>query len=280
MKINRSLTFALVNYCTFTALQAQTPLVGTGSIYNDIFPASTPVTYDVPGGGLLSITLSNGSTNGTRGLWNLTAQGGANASLLGLGLLESAAETQLTGSALKFDISNDNNSLLGLLGVGASVHYAWNAQAYFNTSGSELSYTPNTHYSISFDIDGNNGLLSSTLGLTPTFNFALIDGNGNALASNSSGTLINLVGLLGTGVTSGTVHLDYTVAGTVPTGNIGVRFTGDALVGATAVSLGTDYATISNLNITATPVPEPGGALLIASVGVVALLRRRRMGNA
>lgn len=277
MKSNIAIFFILVNCITISAINAQTTLVGSGSSYSSIFPSSAPVTYDVPGGGLLSITLSNGSTTATRGLWDLTAQGGANATIL-LSLTESAAQTTLTGTSLQFGITNDNNSLLGLLGVGTSIHYGWQAVAYFDTPGSILSYAPNTHYSVSFDVDGNNGLLSSVAGLTPSFSFELIDGLGNTLTSQSSGTLINIAGLLGTGVTTGTVNLDYILDGTVPTGPIGVRFTGDATVGATALSLGTDFATISNLNISTTPVPEPGGSVLIASVGLLMLLRRRRLG--
>lgn len=277
MKHNHTLMFALVNCFTITSLTAQTPLVGTGSSYSSIFPSSSPVTYDVPGGGLVSITLSNGSTTATRGLWDLTAQGGANATIL-LSLTESAAQVALTGSALQFQISNDNNSLLGLLGTGTSIHYGWQAVAYFDTPGDVLNYTPNTHYSVSFDVDGNNGLLSSVAGLNPSFTFELIDGLGNTLTSTSNTSQINIAGLLGSGVTTGTVNLDYMLDGTAPSGPIGVRFIGDAQVGATALSLGTDFATISNLNISATPVPEPGGSVLIASVGVLMLLRRRRLG--
>lgn len=259
-------------------LTAQTPLVGTGSSYNSIFSTPDSVTYDVPGGGLLSITLSDGSATTSSGIWDLTAQGGANATIL-LSLTESAAQTTLSGSDLQFNISNDNDSLLGLLGVGTSVHYAWDAVAYFDNPGDVLGYSADTLYSISFDVDGNNGLLSSVAGLTPSFTFELIDGLGNALDSGGSGTLINIAGLLGTGVTTGTVNLAYTLGNSPPSGPIGVRFHGDALVGATALSLGTDFATISNLNISATPVPEPGGSALIASVGLLMLLCRRRLAS-
>lgn len=275
MKLNLVIPFCLVHSFTILALNAQTPLVGTGSSYSSIFPSSAPVTYDVPGGGLLSITLSDGSTTATRGLWDLTAQGGANATIL-LSLTESAAQVALNGSALQFQISNDNNSLLGLLGAGTSIHYAWQAVAYFDTPGDVLNYTPNTHYSISFDVDGNNGLLSSVAGLNPSFTFELIDGLGNTLTSSNNTSQINIAGLLGSGVTTGTVNLDYLLDGTAPSGPIGVRFIGDAQVGATALSLGTDFATISNLNISASPVPEPGGSVLIASVGMVLLMRHRR----
>ena len=125
-------------------------------------------------------------------------------------------------------------------------------------------------------MNGSNGLLSSVSGLTPSFNVELIDGSGNALASNLNGTLINIAGLLGTGVPTGTINLDYTLSGAPPSGPIGIRFTGDALVGSTALTIGTDYATISNLSISASPVPEPGSALLVAIVGVAVSLRRRR----
>lgn len=277
MKFNHSFMFVVVNYFSLASIYSQTSLVGSGSSYNDIFPSSPPVTYDVPGGGLVSVTLSDGSISASQGLWDLTAQGGANATIL-LSLTQSAAQVALTGSALQFQISNDNNSLLGLLGAGTSIHYAWQAVAYFNTPGDVLSYSSNTHYSVSFDVDGNNGLLSSVAGLTPSFTFELIDGLGNTLASDNSSSQINIAGLLGSGVTTGTVNLDYTLDSTVPTGPIGVRFTGDAQVGATALSLGTDFATISNLNITASPVPEPGGTMLIAAVGLLMLLRRRRLG--
>ncbi|MBN8418010.1 MAG: PEP-CTERM sorting domain-containing protein [Verrucomicrobia bacterium] len=276
MKPNRVYFFILVNYFTILTLNAQTPLVGTGSSYSSIFPSSSPVTYDVPGGGLLSITLSNDSTTDTRGLWDLTAQGGANATIL-LSLTESAAQVALNGSALQFQISNDNDSLLGLLDTGTSIHYGWQAVAYFDTPGDVLNYTPNTHYSVSFDVDGNNGLLSSVAGLNPSFTFELIDGLGNTLTSSNNTTQINIAGLLGSGVTTGTVNLDYLLDGTAPSGPIGVRFIGDAQVGATALSLGTDFATISNLNISATPVPEPGGSVMIGTVGVLLLLRRRRL---
>lgn len=205
------------------------------------------------------------------------AGGGANLTIAAV-LVESAAQTRLTGSSLQFGVSNDNNLLLTALTLGTSIHYAWQAEAHFDTLGSELNYTPNTRYSVSFDVDGNNGLLSSVLGLAPSFSFELIDGLGNTLSRGGSSTPINLIGLLGTGVTTGTISLDYIVDGTVPSGPIGVRFTGDALVGVSALSLGTDFATISNLNITTTPVPEPGGCMLIAAVGVLILVRRRRLG--
>ncbi|MDB6117488.1 MAG: hypothetical protein JWO08_1269 [Verrucomicrobiaceae bacterium] len=259
---------------TLASAKAQTSLVGTGSSYDSIFSGPDEITYDVPGvGGILNLNLSNGFDTKTSGIWNLRAQGGANTSILGFGLFESAAQTSLTGTQLEFNISNDNNTLLGLLGVGPSLHYGWQATATFGT----LSYTSFTTYHVSFEMDGNNGLLSSVVGLNPGFGFELLDGSGNPLLSNGSGTLVNIAGLLGTGVTSGTVEVDYTVAGSAPAGAIGIRFTGDATLGATALGLGTGFATISNVNITASPVPEPGSGFLVAALGAAVLLRRRRL---
>ena len=261
-----------------SSTQAQTVLVGSGSSYTSPFAPADSITYNVPGGGLLSLTVANGTASKSSGIWNLSAQGGANISLLGLGLVESQAQTQLTGSALNFSVDNSPSSLLGSLGTGASIHYGWNALATFGSAGSVLDYAANTTYQVSFHVDGNNGLLNSVAGVTPSFNFELVDGSGNPLTDISSGTLINIAGLLGTGVPSGDITLDYTVGGTAPTGPIGVEFIGDATVGASALGLGTDFATVSNLSITASPVPEPGGGLFVGSVGMLALLHRRRLG--
>lgn len=218
----------------------------------------------------MNITLSDGSSTVSPGVWDLTAQGGAN-----LTVIESGAQLALTGSALQFNISNSAGPLIAALGIGTSLHYGWTARAYFDTSG-VLNYQPNTMYNISFNVTGSNGLLGSVLGVTPQFTFELIDGNGVALASQGSGTLINVAGILGTGVTSGTVNLNYMVDGTAPTGPIGVRFTGDTLIGASALGIGTNFATISNLNINATPVPEPSSCLLLGTIGMHFLLRRKR----
>lgn len=257
---------------TFT--RAQTPLVGAGSSYTNIFTPNTTLTHNVPGGGLLSITVDNTTSTTSAGLWDLAAQGGANANIV-LSLIESSAQTQLVNSTLKFNINNPNNSLFGLLGVGASVHYGWEATAYFDTPGSVLNYGNNTSYHISFDVDGDNGLLDSIAGVNSSLSFELVDSLGNALASNSNGSLISVAGLLG-GLQSGTINLDYTVQGTVPSGPIGIRFRGDTNVGTTALNLGTDFATISNVNISATPIPEPAGLMMIAAVGAMTVLIRRR----
>ncbi|MBE7498244.1 MAG: hypothetical protein HS117_25180 [Verrucomicrobiaceae bacterium] len=76
MKTTRHLLFLPLVVCLITNSQAQTPLVGPGSNYADVFSPSASVTYDVPGGELLSITLSDGFATANSGIWDLTAQGG------------------------------------------------------------------------------------------------------------------------------------------------------------------------------------------------------------
>ncbi|MDB6139989.1 MAG: hypothetical protein JWO94_3061 [Verrucomicrobiaceae bacterium] len=272
MKFSTEILTLFATTLIAVAAHAQTALVGNGSSFTNIFAPADTETHSVSGGGLLSLHLDNSTASKTSGIWNLAAQGGANISLFGFGLVESDAQTQLTGTSLKFNVTNDANSLLGSLGVGTSLHYGWQATADFGS----LTYTPFTTYHLSFDVDGNNGLLSSIAGVTPTFQFELVDGAGNPLTSNGSGALINVAGLLGTGVTSGTVSVDYTVAGSVPTGDLGLRFIVGATIGATALGIGNDFATITNVNLTASPVPEPGSGFLVGALGTVIIMRRRR----
>ena len=52
--------------------------------------------------------------------------------------------------------------------------------ATFDAAGKELFLLPNSVYQVSFDVDGSNGLLKSTLGLFPTFGLEMLDGAGHA----------------------------------------------------------------------------------------------------
>lgn len=255
------------------------PLVGPGSSYTSIFSPSGSATVDTPDGGLLSLSLGGSVGPTAIGLWDVQAAGGASVSLVGLGLLETGSQVALTGSSLQFNVSNNDSSLLGFLGTGTSIASSWGATATFNTPGLELTLAPNTRYDLSFDVDGHNGLLETGLGINPNFNVQLLDGNGNALNSTSSGTLISIAGLLGSGVTSGTVNLSFVTDSSVASGPIGVKFGGDANLNTTALGLGTNFATVSNLSLSATPVPEPSGAGLIFVTGVCLALRRRGRGR-
>ncbi len=47
-----------------------------------------------------------------------------------------------------------------------------------------------------------------------------------------------------------------------------VKFGGSADIGASALGIGTNFATVSNVNLSVDPVPEPGSAILIMVCGV------------
>lgn len=277
MKTSRILVM-LAAVITTDHTVAETALVGPGSFY--LAPFSTPgsVTHDVPGGGLLNVTLSGGTTSNNVGNWTLSAQGGANISLLGLGLLESGAQTALTGSSLRFGISNDTDSLLGALNTGTSLYYAWEAIVWFSTSGAEINFSPQSRYQVSFDVDGNSGLLDSVLGVTPSFSFQMVDAFGNPLTcDNTSSTLVNIAGILGTGVPTGTLTLDYTLGDVVPSGPLGIKFSGDVYLDETALGAGTTMATMSNLSLSVNSVPEPSGVMLLGSLALMVAMRRWRL---
>lgn len=224
-------------------------IVGADTAYASIFSPSGSVTVDPPNGGLLTLSLGGTAGPADVGFWSLKATGGVSIGLLGIGLTESGSRVSLDGSALKFQVSNNASSLLGWLGVGTSITSTWEATATFNKPGAPIELQPNTRYTVSFLVDGSNGLLQSGLGIAPSFTIELLDGSGNAIASQSSGTLINLLGLLGTGVTSGTVNLTFNTPGSVGTGAAKLRIKGSAALNTTVLGLGTTFASIRNLQI-------------------------------
>lgn len=222
--------------------------VGVGTSYSSIFTPASTVTVNPPDA-IIGISLGGTAGPTTSGIWSLKATGGVSISILGLGITETGAQVELTGSALKFNMSNNTSSLLGALGVGTSIAATWEAAAKYNTAGSVLNLQPNTRYTVSFFVDGSNGLLKSGLGIVPSFTTELLDGAGNAVAEKNSGTLINLVGLLGTGVTSGTVNLTFDTPSTVAAGAYSLRFKGGAVLNTTVLGLGRTFATISNVTV-------------------------------
>ncbi|MFN7562019.1 MAG: beta strand repeat-containing protein, partial [Prosthecobacter sp.] len=225
------------------------PVAGPGTAYSSIFAPAANATVNPPDG---LITMTFGGTAGpvTSGIWNLRATGGVSVSILGIGLTESGSRTELTGSALKFGVSNNSSSLLGMLGTGTSISSTWEAVAQFNTPGSPVQLKPGIRYAVSFDVDGQNGFLESGLGFVPTFTVELLDGAGNAMASTSSGTLINVLGLFGTGVKSGTTTLHFDIPYGVSPGACSLRFRASAALNTTILGLGTTFATVTNLRMT------------------------------
>lgn len=224
------------------------PLVGIGTSYPNPFSPDGNATVTPAHGSLLSLNLSGGTATQTSGIWELGATGGASISLLGLGLLESAPTTKLAGGDLEFDITQKPDSLLGYLGTGLAITYQWSAAGTFSSPES-LQLKPYSAYQVTFDVDGSNGLLKTVLGLVPSFSFQLLDGAGTPVAFETHGTLINIIGLLGTGVPTGTITLKFSTGSSVPAGPIKMVFKAKALVGAGALGLGKDFATVTNLKL-------------------------------
>jgi MYXO-CTERM domain-containing protein len=257
-----------------------------GSNYPGLFGPEDDVTVTpppLPSGTIAGVHLG-GSASGALGTyWQAQANGGAvlGSNLLGeVRLAETGAQVALNDSGgLEFNISNDPGSILGALGVGLGLTMNWSATATFDEPGEELFLLPNTIYRVVFDVDGSNGLLNSTLGLTPTFGIEMLDGAGNAIDSPADdGSLVNIIGLellgiIGSPPESGRATVDFQTGSTLPGGTAGLRFTGSAILPATALNLGTNFATISNLSVTA--VPEPS-ALALGLLGAAFALRRRR----
>jgi hypothetical protein len=250
-----------------------------GTNYPDLFAPSGSVTVDPSDGGLVGITLGGSATGPVGTYWDANAQGGASVSLLGIGLAETGAQVELTGSELRFDISNNADSLLGRLGTGAGVALNWSATATFDATGNELILAPNTIYVVTFDVDGSNGLLNSTLGLLPAFGLEFLDGSGTPIGVEGGGTLVNIIGLslepvLGPAVGTGRATVNFTTGSTVAGGPAGLRFTGEAVIPATAFGIGTNFATITNIGVT--QIPEPSLLAFVPLLGGALLIQRKR----
>jgi hypothetical protein len=252
-------------------------LVDSSGNYGDLFdPGGSDVTVNPPDS-LIGLTLGGTASGALGTYWDAEAQGGASLKVL-VGVTETGAQVALNNGELQFNISNNDASILGALGTGTSLDLDWSATATFDKAGSELLLAPNTTYQLTFDVDGSNGLLNSTLGIFPTFGVEFLDGNGDAVDAAGGGTLVNIIGLellgiVGSPPQSGRAVVQFQTGATVASGPAGVRFTGSALAPATVLDLGTEFASITNLNIAA--VPEPS-VLGLVGLGAFALFRRRR----
>lgn len=210
--------------------------------------------------------------------WTASATGGVEGYLLGIHTVSTGAQVALTGSTLEFNVDNDDNSLLGALGVGVSLALEWEATAKFDAPGNQLLLAPNTIYQVEFDVIGNEGLFSSTLGLVPQFSLELLDGSGNAVGVMGGGSLVDILGLelstyVGSPPDTQRAVAQFQTGSSVPGGAASVRFTGSALVPATALGIGEHYATVSGLSVT--QVPEPS-TLVLGLLGAAVGFRRRR----
>ncbi|WP_035610177.1 hypothetical protein [Haloferula sp. BvORR071] len=239
--------------------------VVSGTNYPNLFSPAGNVTVTPPaipdGVDLVTVELG-GSESGPLGTyWTAEANGGAvlGTNVLGaligeVRLAETGAQVALTGSALQFNIDNNPNSILGALGTGLGVSLNWSATAKFNAPGHALTLSPNTTYLISFDVIGGSGLLNSALGITPTFTTELLDGANAPVGISGGGTLLNLVGLQLAPVTgapagTGRATAEFRTGASVSAAPASVRFKGSAVLPASLVGIGTQFANVSNLSV-------------------------------
>jgi hypothetical protein len=274
--MKRSLPLLLLALASSPGISGGQVLVDSSN-YGDLFtPGGSPVTVDSPDS-LIGLRFGGSAAGSLNPYWQAEAEGGVSLKLL-IGVAETGAQVALNNGELQFNISNNESSILGALGTGLALDLDWSATATFNKTGSQLLLAPNTTYQLTFDVDGSNGLLNSTLGILPTFGVELLDGSGNAVGAAGGGTLVNIIGLellgiVGSPPGSGRAVVQFLTGSTVASGPAGVRFTGSASAPATVLSLGTEFASITKLNIAA--VPEPS-ALGLIGFGSFALFRRRR----
>lgn len=258
-------------------LQAQS-LISSADFYNPDFEARRP-----GGNNVLDLTITAGLYNpGSQTAGNVTwthqAGGLVQAGLAGIADVQLAAITRTEGNSLVFGRELETD-LLGLpdLGgllngvvnnvVGASVINQWNSAA--EVGG--LTLSEGVLYSASFTVTTGAGL---NLNALSSANFSLLSG-GTVIEDINSVETLNVLDLLTVG--SGLANINFLFY--APAGGADeLTFEFDAATIANVNLLGSisgnqDVMTFSNFSLA--PVPEPG-SLLLASVGFLALLRRRR----
>ncbi|WP_367870520.1 hypothetical protein [Luteolibacter sp. Populi] len=270
---------------TLGSSDGQTLVDGTN--YPGLFGPAGNVTVtpsSLPDGTLLDVHLGGSKSGSLGSYWTAHATGGAvlgsNLPLIPeLRLAETGAQVALSNNGLEFNISNNPNSILGSLGTGLGLALTWSATATFDEEGQELLLLPNTIYQVSFDVDGSSGLLNSTLGVFPNFGLEMLDGNGDAISCPAvDGSLVNIIGLdllgiVGSPPESRRAVVQFETGASVAGGAAGLRFSGSAVLPATLLGIGTNFATVSNISVT--QVPEPS-ALALGLLGGALALRRRR----
>lgn len=263
-----------------------------GTNYPDLFggtPNKVTVSTPIPDGAALGAFVGGSKSGNLGNYWTAQATGGAvtGSDLLPgvipeVRLIDTGAEVALTGSALQFRVNNDPDSILGAAGIGLGLAMTWSATVTFDEAGEELFLLPNSVYQVSFDVDGSNGLLKSTLGITPSFGLEMLDGTGTAIdCPAEDGSLVNIIGLellgiIGSPPESGRAVVQFQTGNLTQAqqqGPASLRFTGSAFLPATALNLGANFATISNIGVSA--VPEPS-AMCLGLLGLALALRRRR----
>ena len=257
MKRCLPLTLATILTAAPCGLRASETLVDGD--YPGLFsPAASVTVNPVTSPGLLDVQLDpDTEASGPLGSrWEATAQGGAALYLLTIPLLTTGAQVAISNNSLNFNISEDAGDLLEVLGVDLSVGLAWDATATFDAPGQVVELEPNTVYRVHFNVADGTGLLSSTLSLNPTFGVELLDGAGNPIGYSGGGNIADILGLELLdiiGGPSGTrrATAEFRTGSSVPAGAAGIRFTGSAALPATVLDLGTNFATVSELELVA-----------------------------
>jgi hypothetical protein len=261
--MKRCFSLALINLAV-GALSAPGQIVPSPVTYPDLFSPASQVTVTppaIPLGSILAV-YSGGSATGDLGThWTATASGGAVlGSNLGVQLrvAETGASVDLTGSALRFRLTNNPDSILGALTVGTSVNLSWSATATLDAAGNEYLLKPNTTYRLQFNVNTGGGLLGSVLSISPSFGVELLNGDGQPVGYSGGGSLVNLIGLplvpvLGAPSPTGQATVEFRTGATVPAGAARIRFTGGATLPLSVAGIGTEFATISALSIVEVP---------------------------
>ena len=258
-------------------LQAQS-LISSSDFFNPDFTVR-------PTGGTSAVTLqvTNTPASSTQSLgdvsWTHTAAGLVQTRVLGLVNIEAASYASTVGNSLIFGRSLTANALgldplnlvSGLTGdvAGASVAGDWSSTA----TVSNLNLSQGVLYSASFDVTVGSDVLN--LALFESANFTLLNGNTPIQNINADQTA-NLLGLLSLGGSPEPFEFQFYA----PAGldDLSFRFemstfANASLLGGLTSSDPQFIMEVSNFSIA--PVPEPS-SLILAAVGVVAILRRRR----
>ncbi|MEN3943514.1 putative Ig domain-containing protein [Prosthecobacter sp. SYSU 5D2] len=227
-------------------------LVGSGTAYDSIFSPPGSVSVVPPTASPSSESYGGSAGPSQVGYWSLRATGGVSVShgLSGLIYQESGARTALDGSALRFQISNNSSSLLAQLESDDVIVSTWEATATFDEDDALFELQPDTRYTVSFLVDGSNGLLEPDSEISPVFTVELLDGAGNPVASQSAGSVINLRQQMVSGATSGTVNLTFNTPDEVAPGAVKLRIKGGANLNKAAMQVANTFATVRNLQIT------------------------------
>src|SRR5689334_6990838 len=125
MKRCLSLTLAILAG-TLGASRGQTVVDST--THTGLFSPSANVTVDpIPDPEpLIGIILDPPPASGPLGnYWNATASGGAAIFALGIDAASTGAQVALSNNSLQFNVSNNPQSVLGLLGTGVSLGLQW-----------------------------------------------------------------------------------------------------------------------------------------------------------